>query len=104
MASYIRSDLLYFLSVGFLSSLFNVTSPSFSTNYKPCLILDIDFFKCQSAFLTHCLMVNVNFFIVTAFSNSPLSGKRCLPIKNSYLATFPGDKAEILPVCLSKSY
>ena len=49
-------------------------------------------------------MVNINFFIVTAFSNSPLSGKRFLPIKNSYLATFPGDKVEILPVCLSKSY
>ena len=34
-----------------------------------------------------------NLFIVAA-----------LQVKNSYLVTFPDDKAEILAVCLSKSY
>ena len=27
-----------------------------------------------------------------------------LPVKNSYLVTFPDDKAEILATCLSKLY
>ena len=43
------------------------------------------------------------FFIVAAFS-SKYSGKTSLPVKNSYLLTFPDDKAEILAACLSKLY
>ena len=45
-----------------------------------------------------------NLFIVAAFSNQSFSGKTSLPYKNSYLLTSPDDKAEILAVCLSKSY
>ena len=45
-----------------------------------------------------------NLFILTAFSNKSFSGKTSLSVKNSYLLTFPYDKAEILAVCLSKSY
>ena len=29
---------------------------------------------------------------------------KSLPVKNSYLLTFPDDKAEVLAVCLSKLY
>ena len=43
-----------------------------------------------------------NLLILPAFSNSPFPGKTSSPIKNSYLLTFPDDKAEILAVCLSK--
>ena len=43
-------------------------------------------------------------FIVVAFSSNSFSGKTSLPVKNSYLLTFPDDKAEILAVSLSKSY
>ena len=45
-----------------------------------------------------------NLFIVAAFSSKSFSGKTSLPIKNSYLLTFPDYKAEILSVSLSKSY
>ena len=45
-----------------------------------------------------------NLFIVAAFSNKSCSGKTSFPVKNSYLLTFPDDKAEILAVCLSKLY
>ena len=45
-----------------------------------------------------------NLFIVAAFSSNSFSGKTSLPVKDSYLLTFPDDKAEILAVCLSKSY
>ena len=45
-----------------------------------------------------------NLLIVVAFSGKSFSGKIYLPVKNSYLLTFPDDKAEILAVCLSKSY
>ena len=44
-----------------------------------------------------------NCFIVAAFFNWSFSGKTSLPLKNSYLLTFPDDKAQILTVCLSKS-
>ena len=40
-----------------------------------------------------------NLFIVATFSS-----KTSLPVKTSYLLTFPDEKAEILAVCLSKSY
>ena len=46
----------------------------------------------------------LNLFIVAAFSSKSFSGKTSLPVKNSYLLTFPHDKAEILAVCLSKLY
>ena len=45
-----------------------------------------------------------NLFIVAAFSNNFFSGKNFLPVKNSYLRTFPDDKAKIIAVCLSESY
>ena len=45
-----------------------------------------------------------NIFIVAAFSSKSFSGKTSLPVKKSYLLTFPDDKAEILAVFLSKSY
>ena len=45
-----------------------------------------------------------NLFNVAVFSSKYFSGKTFLPVKNSYLLTFPDDKAEILAVCLSKSY
>ena len=45
-----------------------------------------------------------NFFIVPTFSSKSFYGKTSLLIKNSYLLTFPYDKAEILEVCLSKLY
>ena len=44
-----------------------------------------------------------NLFIVEAFSSKSFSGKTSLPVKSSYLLTFPHDKAEIL-ICLSKLY
>ena len=47
---------------------------------------------------------NSNLFIVAAFSSKYISGKTSLPVKNSYLLTFPDDKVEILAVSLSKSY
>ena len=45
-----------------------------------------------------------NLFNAGAFSSKSFSGKTSLPVKNSYLLTFPDDKAEILAVCPSKSY
>ena len=45
-----------------------------------------------------------NLFILAAFSRKSVSGKTSLPVKNSYLPTFPDHKAEILAVYLSKSY
>ena len=45
-----------------------------------------------------------NPFIVAAFSNSSFSSTTSLLVKNSFLLTFPDDKAEILAVCLSKLY
>ena len=45
-----------------------------------------------------------NFSFVAAFCNRSFSGKTSLPVQNSYLLTFPDDKAEILAVCLSESY
>ena len=44
------------------------------------------------------------YFIVAAFSNSPFSGKPSLSFKNLCLLTFTDDNADILAVCLSKSY
>ena len=41
---------------------------------------------------------------IAAFSSKSISGKTSLSVKNLYLLTFPDDKAEILAVCLSKSY
>ena len=45
-----------------------------------------------------------NLFIVAAFSSKAFLGKTSLPVKNSYILTFPDDKAGILAVYLSKSY
>ena len=45
-----------------------------------------------------------NLLIVAAFSNKSFSGQTSLPVKNSYLATLTDHKAEILAVCLYKSY
>ena len=39
--------------------------------------------------------------IVATFSNKSFSGKTSSPVKNSYLTTFPDDKAAILAVCLN---
>ena len=46
---------------------------------------------------------DLNFFILAGFSSKSYSGKTSLPVKNSYLLTFPDNKAEILAVCPSKS-
>ena len=46
----------------------------------------------------------LNVFIVADFSNKSFSGKTSFPVKNSCLQTFLDNKAEILAVCLSKSY
>ena len=45
-----------------------------------------------------------NLFIAAAFSSKFFSGKISLPVKISYLLTFPDYKAEILAVFLSKLY
>ena len=45
-----------------------------------------------------------NIFIVAALSSKSFSGKIYLPVKNSYLLTFPDNTAEILAVCLSNFY
>ena len=39
--------------------------------------------------------------IVVAFSSKSLSCKTSLPVKNSYLFSFPNDKVEIFTVCLN---
>ena len=44
-----------------------------------------------------------NLFVVAAFSNKSFSDKTSFPVRNSYLLTFPGDKAQILADCPSKS-
>ena len=44
-----------------------------------------------------------NILIIAAFCNILFSGKISPPIKNSYLLTFPDDKAKALALCLSKS-
>ena len=45
-----------------------------------------------------------NLYIFAVFCNKFSSGKTSFPVKNSYLLTFPDGKAEILAVCLCKSY
>ena len=45
-----------------------------------------------------------NLFTEADFYCKSFSGKTSLPVKTSYLLTFPDDKAEMLAVCLSKSY
>ena len=49
---------------------------------------------------------NSNLFIIAAFSRKYFSVKKktSLAVRNSYLLTFPDDKAEILAACPSKSY
>ena len=39
-----------------------------------------------------------NLFNVAAFSSKSFSGKTSLPVRNSYLLTFPNDKAKVLTV------
>ena len=41
-----------------------------------------------------------NLFIIAAFPKKTFSGEASLLGKNSYLLTYPDDKAEILAVCL----
>ena len=38
------------------------------------------------------------------FTDNFFSGKTSYTVKHSYLLTFPDDKAEILAICLSKSF
>ena len=45
-----------------------------------------------------------NIFIGATFSFTSFSDNFYLPVKNSYLLTFPDDKAEILAIFLSKLY
>ena len=45
-----------------------------------------------------------NLFIGAAFSRKSFLSKTYLPVKNSYLLTFSDGKAEILAICLSKSF
>ena len=45
-----------------------------------------------------------NLFIVAAFSSKSFYGKTSFSVRNSYLLTFPYDKAEVLAVCLFKLY
>ena len=40
-----------------------------------------------------------NLYVVAALSSMSFTDKTSLPVKNSYLLTFPDDKAEILAVC-----
>ena len=40
-----------------------------------------------------------NLLIAAAFSNNSFFGRTSLPVKKSYLLTFPDDKGEILAVC-----
>ena len=77
--------------------------------HKPCLTFYI-------VILTNLCNVSLFFFtslpdgkysnllIVATFSNKSFSSKKSSLVKNSYLPTFTDDKAEILDVCLSKSY
>ena len=44
-----------------------------------------------------------NLFNVAAFSSKYFFGKISLPVKNSYLQTFPDDEAKIFAVCPYKS-
>ena len=43
-------------------------------------------------------------FNAASFSNNSFLDKISFQVKNSYLLTFPDDKAEILAACLSKLY
>ena len=45
-----------------------------------------------------------NLFIVSNFSSKSFSGKTYLAVKKLYLLRVSDDDAEILAVCLSKSY
>ena len=45
-----------------------------------------------------------NLFNAAAFFSNSFSGKTSLPVKNSYLLTFPDNKTEILAFSLSKLY
>ena len=45
-----------------------------------------------------------NVLLVAAFCNKPFSDKISLPDKNSYLAIFPDDKAEISAVYMFNLY
>ena len=43
-----------------------------------------------------------NLFLLAAFSIKSFSGKASLAVGNSYVLTFPDDKAKFLAFCLSK--
>ena len=45
-----------------------------------------------------------NLVILAVFSSKSFSGQIYLPVKNSYLLTFPDDKTGIFSVCQSKLY
>ena len=78
---YIRFDLLYSLTVGFLSSFFLLSllfhHLPFYLICKQCLVLDRDSF---------------------------LSDKKSSLVENSCLPTFPGDKSETLADFMTKLY
>ena len=75
---------------------------------KPCLIFGTAFlYSVSLPFYFHYLICNgiyLNLLNVAAFTNKCSSNKASLSVKNSYLPTFPNNKAKILAVCLSKSY
>ena len=64
----------------------------FYQTYKYYLMFDAVSLQCQFVLLI--------LSIVTAFSSKSFSGKTSLPAKNSYLLTFPDDKADFSVVCL----
>ena len=72
---------------------------------NPCLIFCTVFFA-----ILVCLFNSLpngehsNLMTAAAFSDNSFSGKTSLPLKNSYLLTFPDDRAEILAICLLKLY
>ena len=45
-----------------------------------------------------------NLLLLAAFSTKSFSSKTPWPFKNSYLPTFPDNKAKIFEGCLSKQY
>ena len=89
---YIRSDLLYSLGIVFL---FIFSSSDFWYCFFAMPV-------CAFNFLPNGNYSNL--FNSAVFSSKSLSGKTFFPVKNSYLLTFPDDKAETLAVCLSKLY
>ena len=101
LLSYTNFDLSFFASFYFLI----VTGSSFLSGLKNLF----NPWYCFSATLVGFFnsLPNgeySNLFNATAFSSKPFSGKTSLPVKNSFLLTFPDEKAKILAVGLSDLY